>query len=68
MPYLQDLMHFLLTYKYVFYYACLQCLEWVGWAPVEEFKRGQRYSNFKTNELNTSEGQGGQVCQSSSIL
>ncbi|XP_073389143.1 uncharacterized protein [Physcomitrium patens] len=28
---------------------------------VNEFKRGQRFSNFKTNELNTSEGQGGQL-------
>ncbi|KAG0592999.1 hypothetical protein KC19_1G296900 [Ceratodon purpureus] len=28
---------------------------------VEEFKRGQRFANFKTNELNTSEGQGGQL-------
>ncbi|KAG0572959.1 hypothetical protein KC19_VG137700, partial [Ceratodon purpureus] len=26
---------------------------------VEEFKRGQHFANFKTNELNTSEGQGG---------
>lgn len=28
---------------------------------VEEFKRAQRFANFKTNELNTVEGQGGQV-------
>uniref|UniRef100_A0A7I4ACI1 C2H2-type domain-containing protein n=1 Tax=Physcomitrium patens TaxID=3218 RepID=A0A7I4ACI1_PHYPA len=28
---------------------------------VEEFRRGQRFANFKTNELNTSEGQGGQL-------
>lgn len=28
---------------------------------VEEFKRAQRFANFKTNELNTIEGQGGQV-------
>ncbi len=28
---------------------------------VEEFRRAQRYANFKTNELNISESQGGQV-------
>ncbi|KAG0620131.1 hypothetical protein M758_4G191500 [Ceratodon purpureus] len=28
---------------------------------VEEFRRGQRFANFKTNEQNTSEGQGGQL-------
>jgi hypothetical protein len=31
---------------------------------VEEFKRGQRYANWKTNEYNTKEGQGGQLLSS----
>ncbi|CAM6098589.1 unnamed protein product [Calypogeia fissa] len=28
---------------------------------VKEFKKGQRYANWKTNEANTTEGQGGQL-------
>ncbi|BFI39688.1 hypothetical protein MPTK2_7g02200 [Marchantia polymorpha subsp. ruderalis] len=32
---------------------------------VEEFKRGQRYGNWKTNEANTTEGQGGQLVSTS---
>ncbi|KAL3683331.1 hypothetical protein R1sor_001353 [Riccia sorocarpa] len=32
---------------------------------VEEFKRGQRYANWKTNEANTTEGQGGQIVSTS---
>jgi len=32
---------------------------------VEEFKRAQRFANFKTNELNTVEGQGGQLLSTS---
>jgi hypothetical protein len=31
---------------------------------VEEFRRAQRYANFKTNELNISESQGGQLLSS----
>ncbi|CAM6107311.1 unnamed protein product [Calypogeia fissa] len=31
---------------------------------VEEFRRGQRYANWKTNEANTTEGQGGQLVSS----
>ncbi|KAL2611906.1 hypothetical protein R1flu_023598 [Riccia fluitans] len=32
---------------------------------VEDFKRGQRYANWKTNEANTTEGQGGQLVSTS---